>query len=42
MVCAIYNYGTQTDHGHRLHEYLTSAITADLHGQPIPALLAPT
>jgi transposase len=28
--------------GHRLHEYLTAAITADLHGQPIPALLAPT
>jgi transposase len=27
--------------GRRLHEYLTAAITADLHGQPIPALLAP-
>jgi len=27
--------------GHRLHDYLTDAITADLHGQPIPALLAP-
>lgn len=22
--------------GHRLHEYLTAAITADLHSQPIP------
>lgn len=28
--------------GRRVHEYLTAAITADLHGQPIPALLAPT
>lgn len=28
--------------GRRLHEYLTHAITADLHGQPIPTLLAPT
>jgi transposase len=28
--------------GRRLHEYLTAAITADLHGQPIPALLTPT
>jgi transposase len=26
----------------RLHEYLTAAITADLHSQPIPALLTPT
>jgi transposase len=26
--------------GHRLHEYLTQAITADLHGQPIPTVLA--
>lgn len=26
--------------GRRLHDYLTTAITADLHGQPIPALLA--
>jgi len=25
-----------------MHEYLTAAITADLHGQPIPALLTPT
>jgi transposase len=25
----------------RLHDYLTTAITADLHRQPIPALLAP-
>lgn len=28
--------------GRRLHDYLTAAITADLHGDPIPALLAPT
>jgi transposase len=28
--------------GRRLHEYLTAVITADLHGQPIPALLTPT
>jgi transposase len=28
--------------GRRLHEYLTAAITADLHGNPIPALLTPT
>lgn len=28
--------------GRRLHEYLTAAITADLRGQPIPALLTPT
>jgi transposase len=28
--------------GRRLHEYLTAAITADLLGQPIPALLVPT
>ena len=28
--------------GRRMHEYLTAAITADLHGQPIPALLTPT
>ena len=27
--------------GRRLHDYLTAAITADLHGQPTPALLAP-
>ena len=27
--------------GRRLHECLTAAITADIHGQPIPALLAP-
>ncbi len=27
--------------GRRLHDYLTAAITADLNGQPIPALLAP-
>jgi hypothetical protein len=27
--------------GHRLHEYLTAAITADLHGHAIPLLLAP-
>ena len=26
----------------RLHQYLTAAITADLHGDPIPALLAPS
>jgi transposase len=26
----------------RLHDYLTAAITADLHGQPIPALLVAT
>ena len=26
--------------GRRLHEYLTSAITADLHGHPIPPVLA--
>ena len=26
----------------RVHEYLTAAITADLHHQPIPALLTPT
>jgi transposase len=25
----------------RLHDYLTTAITADLHGHPIPALLSP-
>ncbi len=28
--------------GHRLHEYITATITANLHGQPIPALLTPT
>jgi transposase len=28
--------------GRRLHDYLTAAITADLHGQPIPSLLTPT
>lgn len=28
--------------GRRLHDYLTTAITADLHGQPIPALISPT
>jgi len=28
--------------GRRLHDYLTATITADLHGQPIPALLLPT
>jgi transposase len=28
--------------GRRMHEYLTAAITADLHGQPIPTLLTPT
>lgn len=28
--------------GRRLHQHLTAAITADLHGQPIPALLTPT
>lgn len=28
--------------GRRMHDYLTTAITADLHGQPIPALLTPT
>jgi transposase len=28
--------------GRRMHDYLTAAITADLHGQPIPALLTPT
>ena len=28
--------------GRRLHDYLTAAITADLHRQPIPALLTPT
>ena len=28
--------------GRRVHDYLTAAITADLHGQPIPALLTPT
>lgn len=28
--------------GLRLHDYLTAAITAELHGQPIPALLVPT
>jgi transposase len=27
--------------GRRVHEYLTTAITADLHGQPIPALITP-
>jgi transposase len=27
--------------GRRLHDYLTTALTADLHRQPIPALLAP-
>jgi transposase len=27
--------------GRRLHDYLTAAITADLHNQPIPALLSP-
>jgi transposase len=27
--------------GRRLHQYLTTAITAHLHSQPIPALLAP-
>jgi transposase len=27
--------------GRRMHDYLTAAITADLHGQPIPALLTP-
>jgi transposase len=27
--------------GRRLHEYLTAAITADLHGHAIPSLLAP-
>lgn len=27
--------------GRRLHDYLSTAITADLHRQPIPALLAP-
>jgi transposase len=27
--------------GRRLHDFLTAAITADLHGRPIPALLAP-
>jgi transposase len=26
--------------GHRLHEYLTAAITAELHGHPIPQILA--
>ena len=26
--------------GRRLHDYLTAAITADLHGHPIPPLLA--
>lgn len=26
----------------RMHDYLTAAITANLHGQPIPALLTPT
>jgi len=26
----------------RLHDYLTAATTAELHGQPIPALLVPT
>jgi transposase len=26
--------------GHRLHDYLTTAITADLHGHPIPPILA--
>ena len=26
--------------GHRLHEYLTAAITAELHGHPIPPILA--
>jgi hypothetical protein len=28
--------------GRRLHQYLTAAITANLHGQPTPALLTPT
>jgi transposase len=28
--------------GRRLHDFLATAITADLHGHPIPALLAPT
>lgn len=28
--------------GSRMHDYLTAAITADHHGQPIPALLTPT
>jgi hypothetical protein len=28
--------------GRRMHEYLTAAITADLHAQPIPALLTST
>jgi hypothetical protein len=28
--------------GHRLHEYFTAAITANLQCQPIPALLPPT
>jgi transposase len=28
--------------GRRMHDYLTAAITADLHGQPIPALLTPS
>ena len=27
--------------GRRLHDYLTAAITADLHGQPIPTPLPP-
>ena len=27
--------------GRRLHDFLAAAITADLHGQPIPALLTP-
>jgi transposase len=26
--------------GRRLHDYLTDAVTADLHGQPIPSILA--
>jgi transposase len=26
--------------GRRLHDYLTAAITADLHGQPIPSIVA--
>jgi hypothetical protein len=28
--------------GRRLHDFLAAAITADLHGQPIPALLTPS
>ena len=28
--------------GRRLHNYITTAITADLHGHPAPALLTPT